>query len=159
MDKINQRAWYNRIWSWSPVTCEKHGPQASGLSNDKILGLRPLLLSTESLGPCLSHSTGDHDQILHPHSTLNLNVCVCPFILDHTNAHACRNISIFICICTVLQQNIISIFVCMRQFVLHMYFSCFLKFHIFVTDIYCMLPISLSPWQTTAHSLEAAPSG
>ena len=116
----------------------------SGLSYDKNLGLRPLLLSTDSLEPCLSHGMGDHDQILHPHSTLNLNACVCPFILDHTTAHACRNISICICICTVLQQNIISIFVCMRQFVLHMYFSCLLKIHVFVTDIYCMLPISFS---------------
>ena len=37
----------------------------SGLSNDKNLGLRPRFLSTESLGPCFSHSMGDHDQILH----------------------------------------------------------------------------------------------
>ena len=36
----------------------------SGLSNDKNLGLRPRFLSTESLGPCFSHGTGDHDQIL-----------------------------------------------------------------------------------------------
>ena len=36
----------------------------SGLSNDKKLGLRPRFLSTESLGPCFSHGTGDHDQIL-----------------------------------------------------------------------------------------------
>ena len=35
-----------------------------GLSNDKNLGLRPWILSTESLGPCFSHSMGDHDQIL-----------------------------------------------------------------------------------------------
>ena len=75
--KINQRACYNRIWSWSPMPCEKHGPRdsvdknrgrktwPSGLSNDKNLGLRPRFLSTESLGPCFSHGTGDHDQILH----------------------------------------------------------------------------------------------
>ena len=37
----------------------------SGLSNDKNLVLRPRFLSTESPGPCFSHSTGDHDQILH----------------------------------------------------------------------------------------------
>ena len=36
----------------------------SGLSNDKNLGLHPRFLSTESLGPCFSHGTGDHDQIL-----------------------------------------------------------------------------------------------
>ena len=36
----------------------------SGLSNDKNLGLRPQFLSTESLGPCFSHGTVDHDQIL-----------------------------------------------------------------------------------------------
>ena len=36
----------------------------SGLSNDKNLGIRPRFLSTESLGPCFSHGTGDHDQIL-----------------------------------------------------------------------------------------------
>ena len=36
----------------------------SGLSYDKNLGLRPRFLSTESLGPCFSHGTGDHDQIL-----------------------------------------------------------------------------------------------
>ena len=35
-----------------------------GFSNDKNLGLRPRFLSTESLGPCFSHGTGDHDQIL-----------------------------------------------------------------------------------------------
>ena len=45
------------------MQCEKHWP--SGLSNDINLGLRPRFLSTESLGPCFSHSTGDHDQILH----------------------------------------------------------------------------------------------
>ena len=27
--KINQWACYNRIWSWSPMPCEKHGPRAS----------------------------------------------------------------------------------------------------------------------------------
>ena len=36
----------------------------SAFSYDKNLGLRPRFLSTESLGPCFSHSTGDHDQIL-----------------------------------------------------------------------------------------------
>ena len=49
MEKINQWACYNSIWSWSPMPCEKHG---SGLSNDKNLGIRPRFLSTESLGPC-----------------------------------------------------------------------------------------------------------
>ena len=29
MEKINQRSCYNRIWSWSSVPCEKHGPRAS----------------------------------------------------------------------------------------------------------------------------------
>ena len=42
----------------------------SGLSYDKNLGLRPRFLSTESLGPCFSHGTGDHDQILH--HTINI---------------------------------------------------------------------------------------
>ena len=28
-EKIIQRACYNRIWSWSPMPCEKHGPRAS----------------------------------------------------------------------------------------------------------------------------------
>ena len=41
--KIFQRACYNRIWSWSPM---------------------PRFLTIESLGPCFSHSIGDHDQIL-----------------------------------------------------------------------------------------------
>ena len=27
--KIKRRACYNRIWSWSPMPCEKHGPRAS----------------------------------------------------------------------------------------------------------------------------------
>ena len=29
MEKINQQACYNRIWSWSPMPCEKYGPRDS----------------------------------------------------------------------------------------------------------------------------------
>ena len=28
-EKTNQSACYNRIWSWSPMPCEKHGPRAT----------------------------------------------------------------------------------------------------------------------------------
>ena len=51
-----------RIWSWSPVLCEKHGPRDSV---DKNRGRRPrFFVVTEARGPCFSHGTGDHDQIL-----------------------------------------------------------------------------------------------
>ena len=60
--KINQRACYNRIWSWSPMPCEKHGPRAPVTT--KKFGFRSRFLSTESLRPCFSHGMGDHDQIL-----------------------------------------------------------------------------------------------
>ena len=63
--KINPRACYNRIWSWSPVPCEKHGPWTS--ITTKNLSLRPRFLSTEFLGPCFSDRMGDHDQILQQH--------------------------------------------------------------------------------------------
>ena len=39
---------YCRIWSWSPVPCEKHGTRDS----------------VDTRGPCFSHGTGDHDQML-----------------------------------------------------------------------------------------------
>ena len=45
---------------------------ASGLSNNKNLGLRPRFLSTESLGPCFSHGTGDHDQILQQSTAVQI---------------------------------------------------------------------------------------
>ena len=44
----------------------------SGLSDDKNLGLRPRVFPTESLGLCFSHGLGDHDQILHYKSNLNV---------------------------------------------------------------------------------------
>ena len=48
----------------------------SGLSYDKNLGLRPRFLSTESLGPCFLHGTGDHDQLLqHVISNSSLGSC------------------------------------------------------------------------------------
>ena len=37
--KINQRVCYNRIWSWSPMLCEKHGPQASVTTKTSAFGL------------------------------------------------------------------------------------------------------------------------
>ena len=43
--KINQRACYNRIWSWSPVPCEKHGPRASVTTKTSAFGLGFCLLS------------------------------------------------------------------------------------------------------------------
>ena len=46
--KINQWACYNRIWSWSPMPCEKHGPQASVTTKT----------SAFSLGFCLPSPSG-----------------------------------------------------------------------------------------------------
>ena len=43
--KINQQACYNRIWSWSPVPCEKHGPRASVTTKISAFGLGFCLLS------------------------------------------------------------------------------------------------------------------
>ena len=43
--KINQTACYNRIWSWSPVPCEKHGPRASVTTKTSAFGLGFCLLS------------------------------------------------------------------------------------------------------------------
>ena len=37
--KINQWACYNRIWSWSPMLCEKHGPRASVTTKTSACGL------------------------------------------------------------------------------------------------------------------------
>ena len=43
--KINQRACYNRIWSWSPVPCEKHGSWASVTTKTEAEGRGFCLLS------------------------------------------------------------------------------------------------------------------
>ena len=43
--KINQWACYNRIWSWSPMPCEKHGPRASVTTKTSAFGLGFCLLS------------------------------------------------------------------------------------------------------------------
>ena len=52
-----------------------------GLSYDKNLGLRPRFLSTESLGPCFSHGTGDHDQILQQAITwANVDLVPCRYM-------------------------------------------------------------------------------
>ena len=42
---INQRMCYNRIWSWSPMLCVKHGPRASITTQTSALGLGFCLLS------------------------------------------------------------------------------------------------------------------
>ena len=44
MKKINQWACYNRIWSWSPMPCEKHGPRASVTTKTSAFGLGFCLL-------------------------------------------------------------------------------------------------------------------
>ena len=44
-EKINKRACYNRIWSWSPMPCEKHGPRASVTTKTSAFGLGFCLLS------------------------------------------------------------------------------------------------------------------
>ena len=43
--KINQWACYNRIWSWSPMPCQKHGPRASVTTKTSAFGLGFCLLS------------------------------------------------------------------------------------------------------------------
>ena len=43
--KIDQQACYNRIWSWSPMPCEKHGPRASVTTKTSAFGLGFCLLS------------------------------------------------------------------------------------------------------------------
>ena len=43
--KINQQACYNRIWSWSPVPCKKHGPRASVTTKTSAFSLGFCLLS------------------------------------------------------------------------------------------------------------------
>ena len=43
--KINQRACYNSIWSWSPMPCEKHGARASVTTKISAFGLGFCLLS------------------------------------------------------------------------------------------------------------------
>ena len=35
----NKSACYNRIWSWSPMPCEKHGPRASVTAKNSAFGL------------------------------------------------------------------------------------------------------------------------
>ena len=51
-----------KIWSWSPMPCEKHGLRDS---LDKIQGRRPRFLSLlRPEGHDFSHGMGDHDQIL-----------------------------------------------------------------------------------------------
>ena len=69
--KINLRACYNRIWSWSPMPCEKHGPRASITTKTSAFGL----------GPCFSYGTGDHDQILQPIGLSGPHIC-CPMLLN-----------------------------------------------------------------------------
>ena len=44
-NKINQWACYNRIWSWSPMPCEKHGPRASVTTKTSAFGLGFCLLN------------------------------------------------------------------------------------------------------------------
>ena len=61
----------------------------SGLSNDKNLGLRPRFLSIESLGPCFSHGTGDHDQILH--HTMSMWYFSVPWLKTHTDTQTHRH--------------------------------------------------------------------
>ena len=43
--KIKRWACYNRIWSWSPMPCEKHGPRASVTTKTSAFGLGFCLLS------------------------------------------------------------------------------------------------------------------
>ena len=43
-EKINQRACYTSIWSWSPMPCEKHGPRASVTTKTSAFGLGLCLL-------------------------------------------------------------------------------------------------------------------
>ena len=43
--KINQQACCYRIWSWSPMPCEKHGPRASVTTKTEAEGLGFCLLS------------------------------------------------------------------------------------------------------------------
>ena len=43
--KINLWACYNRIWSWSLMPCEKHGPRASVTTKTSAFGLGFCLLS------------------------------------------------------------------------------------------------------------------
>ena len=61
MKKMNQWACYNRIWSWSPMPCEKHGPRASVTTKTSAFGLGFCLRSPSGH---FSHGMGDHDQIL-----------------------------------------------------------------------------------------------
>ena len=42
--KINQWPCYNRIWSWSPMLCEKHGPRVSVTTKTLAFGLGFCLL-------------------------------------------------------------------------------------------------------------------
>ena len=44
-EKINQRLCYDRIWSWSPMLCEKQGPRASVTTKTSAFGLGFCLLS------------------------------------------------------------------------------------------------------------------
>ena len=53
---------YCRIWSWSPMPCEKHGPRE--LSRQKPRPKAEVFVVTEARGPCFSHGMGYHDQIL-----------------------------------------------------------------------------------------------
>ena len=41
---------YNRIWSWSPMPCEKHGPRASVTTKTSAFGLGFCLLTTRMHG-------------------------------------------------------------------------------------------------------------
>ena len=60
----------------------------SGPSYDINLGLRPRFLSTESIGPCFSHDTGDHDQILqymYPQTSDIRRTTIANQLVDHSD--------------------------------------------------------------------------
>ena len=59
LKKINQRACNNRIWSWSPMQCEKHGPRPSA---SVFVYWVPRAMFF------FSHGIWDHDQITAKHS-------------------------------------------------------------------------------------------
>ena len=54
-----------RIWSWSPMPCEKHDLRDSVDKNrDRRRGI---FFVTEARGPCVSHGMEDQDQMLLQH--------------------------------------------------------------------------------------------
>ena len=62
--KINQRACYNRIWSWSPVPCEKHGSWASVTTKTSAFGLGFCLLNPS--GHVFPEMCSERDSPLEP---------------------------------------------------------------------------------------------